>query len=217
MLCARRFGAVYNINRMRIAFLFLISFSVNGQINIEIDTVIKTSEFYAWTYDIDRSEHGTGGTYWKLDYDYNLYYGITAHHPPSNNMVYVGTWKQVDDTLVLHVKKSKHFSKKESFEVKYGIHHFKWTTNNGKSKQGELSILTSYCILLTSNPKLDFNDIKSRLVEYLNKDTIVSTEKSNNIFEHFDSESPIREFFNTQKIVIGIKQYRNNNLWVQPR
>jgi hypothetical protein len=120
----------------------------------------------------------------------------------------VGTWRQLDDSIVLNITKPKTFREKQPFKLKYGICQLKWTTDTGRSKHGEISIVTTYCILL-KDKKLNFDALKQALLQYIETDTATTDME---IVNHVDKENMVRNFFKSQKIIFGIKQYRNNNL-----
>ena len=214
--------------RMRTTVIFaglLLSwFRVAGQSlpAIKFDSTVRTSELYSWRYDKEREVDGHWSTYWVLKNDLKLYSGQTAPQPTSNNSALVGSWRIQKDSLVLTISKPKRLGYSNPFSIKYRIFQVEWTTTTGFSEKdtGEGLVLRSVAIILCNKP--DFNMIE--LLEKLNKYVMINykpielgedEESIRDWNTHNQVEELVRQYFNSETIPIGIKQYRNKNLWTR--
>lgn len=190
---------------------------------LAVDSSAQTSEFYAWTYDKDREEHGYWGSYWMLDYDYKLYAKWTHHHPVSNTKTVVGNWQLIgQDSILLSITKPKKLQLPAATELRYRIFKINWKTNTGFTleKSGDPLTLTSFAIFLSDNPAFSIAEFIVKLNEYfdrqpIRKDSKPQDESDQAWDQHDEMEKLIRQYCNRNKVIVGIKQYRNNMLWAR--
>lgn len=189
--------------------------SVNAQteLKIKVDSIIKTSEYYAWHYEI------TTGKYWNLGHDFDLYLGTSSHHPVANPQEKVGSWFLRNDSLILKIIKPKKLDKKEPFQLAYMIYQFKWETATGLSEatSGEDLLLTSSVIILGDAEGVDLLQtvgvLKTYFNEKLKRDGF--DDATLGLDNHLEMERFCSEYLQKKKVIWGIKQYRNKNLWVR--
>lgn len=199
----------------------LVSSVLFGQpsISFTTDSLVKTSEIYVCTYDIDRNDLGTWSIYWYLDYDFTLYYGSSVDSPPSNRKFDVGSWHINNDSIELTIKRPKRLGKSEPFKRKYGVFEIIWSTNTGfkEKSSNEPLILTSRGIVLTEDRNFKIKDTLAKLNEYILEQFKPShSELDDETFDGFEEHVRInrlaRNYFNKEKILFGIKEYVNGNL-----
>ena len=206
-----------------IALILFASLRLSGQgfPTIDPDSTVKTSEFYSWTYDKQIKKDGHGGTYWHLGSDFKLYFGRTAHHPPSNHKDFVGTWRIQNDSIFLIISKPKKIGLPKPTRIKYRIFQITWTTNTGfkEEETGLPLILRSVGIILSDDPDFRPMEIVEKLNHYVQDNfqpSEVNEKESMSDWDNHDQiERLVRQYFNLEETIIGIKHYRNKNLWIR--
>ncbi len=186
--------------------------------SIDSDSTVKTAEFYSWTYD---TNDGYGGAYWHLANDFKLYFGRTAHHPPSNHKDFVGTWRMQKDSIFLIISKPKKIGLPESTCIKYRVFGIEWTTNTGfkEAETGVPLVLRSVGIILSDDPQFRLREVIEKLNHYVRDNFRPTEEEEDESMRDWDNhdqiERLVRQYFNLEETIIGIKQYRNKNLWIR--
>lgn len=213
---------------MRTAQILLLtvfsSLDVLGQSTptINSDSSVKTSEFYSWTYYKQTNEYGHPETYWFLNSDFKLYFGRTSHHPPANIRKLVGSWKIQKDSITLVITKPDKLGLSEPTSFKYRVFQIYWSTNTGLSEKGtgEPLILKSVGIILSDNPQFSLTETKEKITKYIrdnHKLTELNKEEESirDWLHHEQVDALVRQYFNSEEVTIGIKQYRNKTLWIR--
>jgi hypothetical protein len=207
-----------------IIFLITIPLYVVGQNipAIKLDSSVNTSQFYSWTYEVERSRSGNVLAYWFLDQDFKLYSGRPSHHPPANAKFLVGSWNIEKDSIVMHISKPKKLGLVEPVDYKYRAFQLTWSTNTGFTEKdtGEPLIVTSICIILSADPTFKATRVLADLNKYIETYFALTGLKDEKESlgawdDHERVDNLVREYFSREKIVVGIKQYRNQNLWVR--
>lgn len=204
-----------------ISFFIIIPFSIAAQSipTISLDTIVKTSEFYNGIYDIEF--HGYGGSYWLLKEDFKLYQGYTNDHPPSNKKELVGSWIMSSDGLILTIDKPKRQGSSETFDDRrYKIYQFQWKTATDmieRHSRDSVSLISIGIILadnLEFNGVEELNNLNQYVKEQFKRSQLKPDEEVLRAFEDAAQiEDLVRKYFYNKKIIIGVKKYRNRNLW----
>ncbi|NOT73758.1 MAG: hypothetical protein HOP08_02435 [Cyclobacteriaceae bacterium] len=202
--------------------LFAIVSSASAQVypDIQVDTSLKTSEFYVDEFKISS---GLGSGYWKLDDDYKLRFGERDDTPPNPSAKVIGKWTLYKDTLLFTIEKRTAFdpginpAKERPNTLKFRVINLKWTTlTTSKTENGHPLTLTTFCTVLTDKP-VDSGQLQSELTAFI-KDNLKS-EKEDLFLELMYVEQvnqAVRKFFFEKQLFYGTKTYWNGNLRKYP-
>jgi hypothetical protein len=187
-----------------------------GQSNLTVqeDSTIYMSDFYSCRFDIERAPYGTPVIYWELKLNRELFWGQGSDHTPGTRSQKVGSWRQVNDSIILSVDKHRKINGLVIGEQRFKIFQLKWITDTGYKNIK----MTSYCILLINDSSFNLSKTIQELKKNLdNKMTAFiydpkDEEWMNSIIKHHNFDETVRQFFNSQRVHVSIKMYNGKNL-----
>jgi hypothetical protein len=203
-----------------LTLLFVSSFVAGQAIpDISIDSTSRTSEFYAWTYKIEGNEHGFWGRVWQLDHDLTLHSLQLNHHPVTRHKQMVGSWKMQNDSVILMISKPKKLGLIDATTLKYKPYCLQWTINTGFTENGKPLVLRSVAIIFSDDPKFSVIEMLENLKLYV-RDNYKATQKEEDeqMLDQFGAHEQIVDlvgnYFILNKMVAGIRTYKNQNVWL---